>query len=225
MLNLQTIDSPLSTSSIYFNIPDNNSIFGMPPDYEIMEDNENSIEIKKQIEDQYINLNNLGIYLLNLIDNYTLKNEILEDLLIFVNENYTPIVNQNFFKGDITKIGSFTYQFFCIDCFTMILPNFIQQIKCDSPESFEQILQYKFKNNSLLFKKDFLNTIKKIVMELLKLEKIDNRIQSNTDFIDLKKRFAYYLDLIEFGDGNNFLYNYIIPVINNNFSEIWWRSH
>ena len=212
MLNLQVIDNVLSTSGFYM------------PDDESIEDNENVLAIKEQIQNQYINLNELGVYLLDSIENDIAKINILEEMVIYVDQNYTSIVNQNFFKGDISEIGEFIYHFFCIDCYTMILPNFIHQINCTSIESFQKIFKNKYHNDTVLFKNAFLTTIKNIVIELIKLEKIDKKIKSNQDFVKLKKRFAYYLDLIEFGNGSNFYFNYILPLIESRFSEIFWRS-
>lgn len=211
-MNLLAIDNIYSTSSIPYN-------------YKYIDGDEKDV-MKENIEDQYINLNNLGINLLNQIDENEIKLEIINELLDFVNYNYTSIINfESVFVNDTNEIGDFIYQFFCIDCYSTLLPNYINQIKCFSNKEFEEILKIKFNGNQHLFKNSFILCIKSILDQMLKLSNLDKNIKYDTSYKNLIKKYSYYIDLLDFGTTDKFLYNYIIPLMNKHFDQILWRSN
>ncbi len=210
-MNLQTVDSVWSTSSVPYN-------------FKYIDEDEMIIN-KEEIENQYINFNNLGFNILNDIEE-DMQIHILKDMLFFINDNYTSIINyENIFISDIEEIGKFTYQFFCVDCYNIILPKFLSVIKCNSIKGFESYITNNLNlGNSVKFKNVFISVIKLYLDKMIKLSKIDSKIKKDKEYIKMVKKFLYYIDLIEFGTTDNFRDNYVIPVVNKYFEELYWRS-
>lgn len=211
-MNLVGIDNVNSTSSLPFN-------------YNFV-DGDERIMIKERIEDQYIKLNNLGFDYLSEIDDQNIKNDIIKDIINYVNENYTAIMNfESLFTKDFEEMGKFIYNFFCIDCYNTILPNFINQIKCYSINDFEEYAKIKYTEDTFLFKNALIICIKSILEQVLKLSQIDKTIKKDDSYNKLIKKYSYYIDLIDFGPAEKILNNYIFPLLNKHFNQILWRSN
>lgn len=178
------------------------------------------------IKDQYINFNNLGIDLLSGIDtNFT--SDILGNMLDFVNETYLSITDYDssiILPKKLLETGLLIYEFICVDCYNTIIPNFLNYINCTSLDNLESIIQNKFKNDYSLIKVNLVKIIKNIVDELLKLQRIDSSIQSDTMYQKLLFKYSYYMELIDFGDTEMFVNNYIKPLLNKNLDSILWRT-
>ena len=178
------------------------------------------------IKDQYINFNNLGIDLLSGIDtNFT--SDILGNMLDFVNETYLSITDYDssiILPKKLLETGLLIYEFICVDCYNTIIPNFLNYINCTSLDNLESIIQNKFKNDYSLIKVNLVKIIKNIVDELLKLQRIDSSIQSDTMYQKLLFKYSYYMELIDFGDTEMLVNNYIKPLLNKNLDSILWRT-
>ena len=211
-MDLLSIDNVFSTSSVPF-------------DYVYIDKDEKNM-IEEKIKDQYINLNNLGFDYLKDISEDELKINVLNDLISFVNNNYTAVVGfDSVFTKDTKEMGEYIYNFFCIDCYNMILPNLINQIKCYSYEEFERYYKDKLSYDSNLFKNKLILCIKSILDQVLKLSKIDNKITNDLSYKKLVKKYSYYIDLLDFGDASNLVSNYFNPLLIKHFDHILWRSN
>ena len=184
------------------------------------------LKAKREIlQNQYIHLNDLGVNYLKDIEDEDMRRILLQELVIFVNEHYTSIANlDSIFSKDSEEMASYIYQFFCVDCCNIICPNLINQIKCFSRNDFENYLKSKLNFNSPEFKKVLMSSIKSILDQILKLQKIDQNVSKDLSYKKLVKRFSYYLDFIDFGDAEKLMMNYLIPVTNKYFEDILWRS-
>lgn len=183
-------------------------------------------DIRKQIERQYIDLENLGIDLLT-SKPFQIKREILPDVIQYVDQNYTSVVDiSNCLMSPVKLIdvGEKVYKFICVDFFNSILPNYISIINCSCLEDFELFLKNKYKYDYTLVKADLIKVIKDIVIKLSNLKKLDNSIIKNPNYNELLLRYTYYLELVDFGETQRFVENYIIPMLSKNFGQILWRT-
>ncbi len=211
-MDIQAIDNVFSTSSIPFNY------VHIDKDVEEL--------MNENIQDQYINFNNLGVNLLQEIDDNNIKLNIIKELIQYVNSEYTSVVNfESLFVKDIEQIGSFTYEFFCIDCYNILFPKYIASINCNSREEFETIINNQYNSEPYKFKNSFISIIKSYLNQMFKLSNIDSKIRIDKQYNNMIKKFSYYIDLMEYGLSDRFINNYIFPLVNKHFEELYWRSN
>jgi hypothetical protein len=199
-----------------------NNIINIPNnfmDVETLEANE------RIIIDQYINFNDLGI---NFIDNIDprFKLDIYANMLNYVNDNYLSIVDLDsaiIFPQKMIEIGNYIYNFICVDCYNTIIPNFLNYTNCNSIDSFDSLIQNKYRGDYTLIKANLVKIIKNIVDELLKLQRIDLSVQKDEAYQKLLFKFTYYMELVDFGDTEKFINNYIRPLLIKNIDSILWR--
>jgi len=177
------------------------------------------------IKDQYVNFNNMGINLLDNIDKlYT--SDILVNMLEYVNSNYLSIVDFDssiILSQKLLETGNYIYNFICVDAYNTIIPNFLNYTNCNSLESFDSLIQNKFRGDYSLVKANLVKIIKTIVDELLKLQRIDISVQSDEMYQKLLFKFSYYMELVDFGDTEMFTNNYIRPLLIKNIDSVLWR--
>ncbi len=177
------------------------------------------------IIDQYVNFNNLGINLINNVDKaYT--SDIFANMLDYVNDNYLSIVDFDssiILPQKLIETGSAVYNFICVDCYNTVIPNFLNNTNCTTLDSFDSLIQYKFKGDYSLVKAHLVKIIKNVVDELLKLQRIDISVQKDEMYQKLLFKFTYYMELIDFGDTELFVNNYIRPLLAKNLDSILWR--
>jgi len=187
--------------------------------YEELEANEGIIK------DQYIYFNNMGVDLICNIDKLFIP-DIFYNMLEFVNETYLSITDYDtsiILPRRLLETGQLIYDFICIDCYNTIIPNFLNHINCDSLDTFEHVIQYKYKGDYALIKANLVKTIKTIIDELLKLQRIDSSVQADTMYQKLLFKYSYYMELVDFGDTEPFVNNYIKPLLLKNIDSILWR--
>jgi hypothetical protein len=188
-------------------------------DFEELTENENIIK------QQYLDFENLGINLMITIDK-KFKQDIFANMLNYINDNYLCIADYDaatILPQKLLEIGDLVYNFICVDFYNTILPNFLILIKCSSLEEFDLLIKNKYKNNFGVLKTNLVKTTKNIVEELLKLQRIDATIQVDKSYQKLMRKYTYYLDLLDFGDTERLLNNYIKPLLVKNFNSILWR--
>ncbi len=211
-IDLNSIDVVSNISPIL--IPDNYS------DYEQIEATEDTIK------EQYIKFENLGVDLLINSPNDTFKLEILSNMVDYANENYISVID---FDADIIlpekliETGTFIYQFLCIDCYNIIIPRLLATNNCYTIDSFDLLIKNRFKNDYSIVKANLVKTIKGVIDELSKLQLIDRTIQNDIQYKSLLMKFAYYVELVDFGDTEKFINNYFRPLLAKNFDSILWR--
>jgi hypothetical protein len=198
-----------------------NLIF-LPEDYI---NNEEIESFESMIKNQYINFNNLGVnFMNNLPQSYKL--EIYGNMIEYVSDNYLSIIDFDssaILPEKLLYVGDKIYQLLCIDCYNTILPNFLNRIDCNSIESFDLAIRLKYKNNYNLIKVNILKTIKSVIEGLLKLQDIDLKIRDDELYKNLLHKYSYYIELIDFGDPERFVNNYLRPMLFKNFESIIWR--
>jgi len=178
------------------------------------------------IIDQYENFNNMGIDLITNIDK-TFISDIYLNMLDYVNDNYMSIVDLDgsiILPQKLLETGNFVYNFICVDCYNTIIPNFLNYANCNSLESFDSLIQNKFRGDYSLVKANLVKIIKNIVDELLKLQRIDASVQTDVMYQKLLFKFSYYMELVDFGDTEMFTNNYIRPLLTKNIDSILWRT-
>lgn len=189
-------------------------------------DQEQYTEYKDIIFDQLVDFNNLGQDMFKVLnmDDY-IKHKILQDLIDYCRDNYLNLIDVDFIQNStqLEKIGFGVYSFLCVDCFNMILPNLIDQLRIQNVAQFDRIIIKKADNINYI-KTQLLTNISDVVNNLLKLQKIDHTISTDMSYKTLINRFGYYLELIDFSDSYKFVENYIRPVLNKYFDQLMWRT-
>ena len=189
-------------------------------------DQEQYTEYKDIIFDQLVDFNNLGQDMFKVLnmDDY-IKHKILQDVIEYCRENYLNLIDVDFIQNStqLEKIGSGVYTFLCVDCFNMILPNLIDQLRIQNVAQFDRVIIKKADNINYI-KTQLLTNISDVVNNLLKLQKIDHTISTDESYKLLINRFGYYLELIDFSDSYKFVENYIRPVLNKYFDQLMWRT-
>lgn len=181
--------------------------------------------LNDQIKDQYINFNALGNNLLKNIEN-KLKLHILTELIEYVNNNYTAIINYDEAMISANKrieVGTYIYNFFVVDCYNSLLPNYLNSINVTSIEQFDLYLKNVLENDATNFKTNFVKIIQAVVNTLTKLGGLDRKIVKDVNYQEIVRRYGFYIELINYGDTNNFLFNYVRPMLTKNLQDIVWR--
>jgi len=182
-------------------------------------------EMEEHITNQYIHFNNLGINIIDNIDQ-SYRSDILSNMLDYVNDKYLSIVdfdNAMSIPNKLLEVGNIVYNFICVDGYNTIIPNLLNRLQCDTLDNFDFIIQNKFKGNYTFLKENLVKTINNTIEELLKLQRIDSTVQSDTLYQKLLFKFSYYSELIDFGDTERFANNYIRPLLLKNIDSILWR--
>jgi len=182
--------------------------------------------LQQPIKDQYISLKNLGTDLTkNIEKKYLLY--IYEDLINFVNENYLSIISADDILASpiqTLNIGKNVYKFLIVDCVNTIIPHYMNTINCIDIEQFDSYLKKVLKNDTSNFKTSFIKPIKSILDRFLSLQNLDNTALKNKKYSNILEKYSYYIELINYGDSENFLYNFFHPVVTIYSDEIKWRS-
>lgn len=184
------------------------------------------LEINESIIiDQYVNFNNLGINLTDNIDK-SFKLNIFANMLNYINDNYLSIVDFDssiILPQKLLESGNFIYNFVCVDCYNTIIPNFLNYTNCNTLDSFDSLIQNKFHGDYALVKANLVKIIKNIIDGLLRLQKLDVNVQKDESYQKFLFKFTYYMELIDFGNTEIFVNNYIRPLLIKNMDSILWR--
>jgi tetratricopeptide (TPR) repeat protein len=183
------------------------------------------VETENTIKQQYVNLENLGINLINNI-NPLFISTIYAELLNYTNNNYLSIVDYDasiILPEKLLEVGENVYNFICVDCYNMIIPQFLIATGCTSLESFDLLIKNKYKNDYSIVKANLVKTINNIIDELLKLQRLDKTIQTDEKYQKLLRKCTYYIELVDFGNTEKFINNYVRPLLVKNLSSILWR--
>ena len=105
----------------------------------------------------------------------------------------------------------------------MIIPQFLIATGCTSLENFDLLIKNKYKNDYSIVKANLVKIVNNIIDELLKLQHLDPTIQTDVKYQKLLKKCTYYIELIDFGNTEVFITNYIRPLLVKNFGSILWR--
>lgn len=183
-------------------------------------------QLEEPIKRQYIDFESLGADLIkNIPDKYLLH--IFRNLIEYVNENYTAITEYDAVSVSpqkLLQVGRYVYSFICIDCPFTILPNYLNKIEVATIDQFESYLRSRLNNDSAKLKASFIQSINSVLEKLKNLQKIRRAVVKDQNYQFLITKYTYYIELVNYGDTNRFLENYLRPVLYKNFGEIFWRT-
>lgn len=181
--------------------------------------------IQSIIKGQYEDFNNLGIDMVNVIDlKYQLI--ILDDFFEYVHQNYTPIINydQALISPNVKYIiGYKVYQFITTDFYLTIFPSMLEELNTLSYIQFYKFIEARSENKYEYIKTYIIKNLKKIYDNVKKLEKIDKNIVNDKSFKELLDKYSFYIKLINFGDIDMFIHNYMLPMFEKNENDIVWK--
>jgi len=189
-------------------------------------DQEELEELEEPIIEQYINFQSMGVDLTKDIPQLYLY-AIYGNLIDFVNENYTAITEYDTIRispQKVLEVGKYVYSFITNDAAFNILPSYLIKIDSFTMDQFESYIRHTLSNDSSKFKASFVVSIKEVVDRLNGLQRIRQAITKDVNYRHLLQKYMYYMELVNYGDSDRFLYNYIMPVLRNNFQEILWRT-
>lgn len=185
--------------------------------------------VQSNIEEQYQKFENLGQ---NYLQMFTKELEevdklnILTDLVHYVNKSLIPIVNIDDMDSDhmiLMKSGEYIYEFICIDCYSSLIPALMETLNITSIEEFDNLINVKYLGTPGKFKEDFLNVVQLTIEQLMKLQNITPNIKQDAQYQRLLGKYVYYQEIVEFGDAEMFLHNYLRPVLSKYATDFIWK--
>ncbi len=189
-------------------------------------DHDEMLELEEPIENQYKEFESLGADITKEVPQEHLIH-IFARMIDYVNENYLSIIDYDTVVVSPTKtiqIGKLIYSFICIDnCFN-ILPNYLKKIECYNIDQFDKYFQNKLGNDPAKFKASYLESISDVVRRLQGLQKLKSNVRSDRNYQNLLNKYTYYIELVNFGESDRLIFNYIRPVLIKHFDEILWRT-
>ena len=188
-------------------------------------------DIDELLRDQYVDLEDLGNNLLASSDirsklNVDSKFELFKPMVEFVDQHYITIGDMDSIDGSPTRLetaGEYIYEFICVDNVNAILPAFIESIDCYDIAEFDSIVNKKYLNNIGRFRDDYLGVIQLTIKQLFKLQTLDAKVKQDIKYQKLLAKHYYYQEIIDYGDCEQFLNNYVRPVLNMYFPTLIWR--
>ncbi len=207
-----------------FDVIGSSTIINITPD--VMLDFDEIQELEEPIKKQYINFEMMGVDLTKNIEPESLL-IIYRSLIEYVNDNYTAVTDYDLVTSSPKKtlqIGHYIYHFISNEAAFNILPNYLQAHELYTISQFESHIRYKLNGNPANFKKALIKVIKSVVDRLQNLQKLRKNIIGDINYVRLLTKYTYYIELVNYGESDRFLYNYIIPVLHKNFDEILWRT-
>ncbi len=200
------------------------STFASFPNEEL--DHDEMMELEEPIENQYKEFESLGADLTKEIPQEYLRH-IFGRLIEYVNENYLSIIDYDTAVVSPTKtiqIGHLVYSFICVDNYFNILPNYLKRIECYTIDQFDKYLKNKLENDHANFKASYITTIKSVVERLQNLQRLKGNVKTDKNYVHLLNKYTYYIQLVNFGESERFVYNYIRPLLIKHFDDILWRT-
>ncbi len=185
--------------------------------------------VESNIKKQYQQFENLGQNYLQMFTNELQdgdKYQILSNLVVYVNEHILPLVDLDNLNGDKERTltaGTYIYELICVDTYASLIPALMELIGITSVEEFDNLINTLYLDSPGRFKTDFLSTIQMTIEQLLKLQKITPDVQNDKQYQKLLGKYYYFQEVIEFGDCEMFLTNFIRPVISKYSSDFIWK--
>jgi len=181
--------------------------------------------VNEMLKNQYIEFENLGINILEDVNNKQVINAVLSDFVDYFHNSISPIMDyqKSQINGDIEDIGLKVYKFLCIDCYLTIIPRFLDEQKLFTITEFERYYHDTLNLKSSNFKANFVKSIQDLYKNIKKLESLDKTIKNDENYKELIEKYKFYIDLMNFGNIDNFLNNYFRPVLLKNGKDMMWR--
>ena len=185
--------------------------------------------VETNIKKQYQHLENLGQNYLQMFDAELQdgdKYQILSNLIVYVDKNILSLVDLDNLNGDKERTltaGSYIYELICVDTYASLIPALMEIIGITSVDEFDNLINTLYLDSPGRFKKDFLSTIQMTIEQLLKLQKITPDVKNDKQYQKLLGKYYYFQEIIEYGDCELFLQNFVRPVISKYSSDFIWK--
>lgn len=185
--------------------------------------------VEGNIKKQYQQFENLGQNYLQMFTNELQdgdKYQILSNLVVYVNEHILPLVDLDNLNGDTERTltaGTYIYELICVDTYASLIPALMEILGITSVDDFDNLINTLYLDSPGRFKTDFLSTIQMTIEQLLKLQKITPDVKNDKQYQKLLGKYYYFQEIIEFGDCELFLTNFIRPVISKYSSDFIWK--
>lgn len=185
--------------------------------------------VDENIKKQYQKLENLGQNYFQMFEDELRvedKVRILSDFVVYVDRNYLPIMDLDNLDGDTERLltaGSYIYSLICIDSYAALIPALMELVGVTSVADFDKMINTVYLDQPGKFKSDFLSTIQMTIEQLLKLQQITPAVKNDLQYQKLLGKYYYYQELVEYGDGETFLLNFVRPVIAKYASDFIWK--
>jgi hypothetical protein len=168
-----------------------------------------SEELENSLKEQYMNFENIGHNFLNDYDSNQITPEILIGMMNYIDDNIIGIEFMN--QIDDHDRNTYTlipmlYELLYVDSVTFILPNLMKEIGTKDPNDIKYL-----EPRDLKFK--LLNVIRKSLIGFEDVRKLGSGLGNNKIDNEIFK-YGYAVDLFD-NDLEDFMENYIIPVVNN----------
>ena len=185
--------------------------------------------VESNIKKQYQQLENLGQNYLHMFDNELQdgdKYQILSNLVVYVNEHILSLVDLDNLNGDKERTitaGTYIYELICVDTYASLIPALMELVGITSVDDFDKLINTVYLDTPGKFKTDFLSTIQMTIEQLLKLQQITPDVKNDKQYQKLLGKYYYFQEIIEFGDCDSFLHNFIRPIISKYSSDFIWK--
>ena len=185
--------------------------------------------INLNITKQYKEFENLGQNYLQMfeVDLYdTDRERIFTDMLHYVNNNLISIADIDNLDTNFERtlvVGNYVYEFICVDCKISLIPAFLEMMGITMLDELDQLINLKYLNSPAKFKDDLLKTIQITIDQLMKLQAISPIVKNDPNYQKMLGKYYYYQELIDYGDADMFLNNYVRPVLNKYQADIIWK--
>jgi len=203
----------------------NNNITDNPIFYTDYLDMEKYTEIKDIIFEQLRDFENLGVNLLDDIEESNIKNMLYRDIIEFTRDNYLNLADKDYILNDeqLKQTANILYTFICVDCFNVVIPRILEQSDIQTQMQFDRLILNNKEDHNYI-KKQIVSNISGIVTSILKIQKFDIQIADDIKFKKFINTFGNYLELIDFSDCVLFTENYLKPILNKYFPQLLWRT-
>jgi hypothetical protein len=215
MIDLQTVDSISHISPTEIHKTSN-----------ILDDNGSLDELNEMIKNQYIDFENLGVSMIpkNISNND--KIEIYGEMLEYINETYLDVQGLEdilISNTQLVKMGDIFYEFIVISSFNELIPEFLESIRCLNIKQFDRYFKISLMNDSSNLKTNFIKIISNKINIFLRLQQLQSSVIKDKRYQDILKKYNNYIEIINFGNSDNFVQEFLRPIIMKNESELLWR--
>lgn len=216
----------MAFDSIDYDVPQN----ALSPEvHETLAEQEITENIQELIKNQYQYFDDLGTNYYsehkNLLS-FDGKVEILRNLISYVDGKILPISDIENIDDGVERLmfaGEYIYEFICVDNVSSLIPALMETLNITNVDEFDILINTKYSANPGKFKTDYLKVIQMTIEQLLKLQNITPVVKNDENYQRLLGKYYYYQELIDYGDLDMFLTNFIRPIVSKYSSDLLWK--
>ena len=99
----------------------------------------------------------------------------------------------------------------------------MELVGSSSLDDFDALINTVYLDSPNVFKTNFLSTIQTTIEQLLKLQTITPEVKNDKQYQKLLGKYYYFQEIVEYGDCEMFLQNFVRPVIAKYSSDFIWK--